>query len=125
MPGSPDAMTISLKAAADLSAKQYHAVKITAAHTVNVVTAATDKGFILLNKPAAANEAAMLCIGGRSKVKIGGTVSAGDLLGPDTDAMLIAVTADESQIIAIALEAGVDGDIIDAIVFPISQIATA
>jgi hypothetical protein len=65
-------------AAADISAKQFHIVELTSAQTVNAAANATDGGIgVLQNKPEA-SEAATVRLLGISKVRAGGTVSAGD-----------------------------------------------
>src|SRR5690606_31320133 len=54
--------------------------------------------------------------GGGAKGLLGGTVSAGDLLAPTTGGALIATTTANDRIIAMALEDGVDGDLISVMV---------
>ena len=113
----------SLNAGEDLSAKQFFALEIATDGDVELADATTDAPVgILLNKPSA-GEAAEIIHSGVSKAKVGGTVAAGDFLGPDTDGMLIAVTADTKTYCARALQAGVDGDVIDVIVVPCGYIA--
>lgn len=111
----------SKTAGVDLSAKQYYAVKLSAADTVNLATATTNDAFVLLNDPES-GEAAAICLFGRCKVKIGGNVSVNSKLGVDTDGMLVAKTIAGTKFFARALEAGVDGDIIDAYVFPSQKV---
>ena len=117
-----DTKTTTYLAGADLSAKQYYAVKIsTTDQTVTLATATTDDALILLNDPES-GEAAHVCTGGRCKAKIGGTVDSGQKLGPDTDGMLNVRTTAGDKFCAVAREDGVDGDIIDVEVFPFSSI---
>ena len=83
----------TLKAAADLSAKQYHIVKLASATTVNVCSAITDVPIgVLLNNPAS-GEAAEICILGVSKIVADGTIAAGNLLGTSADGQADAIAA--------------------------------
>jgi hypothetical protein len=120
-----DGPTITLPAYIDLSSYQYYPVIATGQY-VTVASAVTDHPIgILLNKPSAKEGAASICIGGRCKAKIGGTTALGTLLGVDTDGMLIPVTADTKRFCAVALDIGADGDIIDVLVVPYSQLSSA
>ena len=83
----------TLKAAADLSAKQYHIVKLASATTVNVCSAITDVPIgVLLNKPES-GEVAEICIMGVSKIVADGTIAAGNLLGTSADGQADAIAA--------------------------------
>lgn len=82
----------SLTAAADLSSKQYHFVKLASATTVNVCSAITDKPIgVLQNKPTS-GQAAEVCLFGISKVSADGTLAAGDVIGTSADAQADAIT---------------------------------
>ena len=73
-------------AAGDLSTKQFYFVKLSAAHTVTVCAAATDKPIgVLQNKPNAAGQEAEVCVFGWTKVSSDGSVSAGHLIGTSGD----------------------------------------
>jgi len=74
---------------ADLSEKQYFAVRQGAAEGgIALVNGATDIPVgILLNQPKAGQEA-LVCVIGRCPVKLGGTVSAGGLIMSHTDGTL-------------------------------------
>lgn len=75
-----------LVAAADLSAKQFYFVELTAAGTVNVCGAATDKAIgVLQNKPDAAGRVAEVMAIGISKVSSDAALSRHDLIGPSAD----------------------------------------
>jgi hypothetical protein len=79
-------LDLPLKAAADLSSKQYYYVKITADSTVNVCTAATDIPIgILQNKPDAAGKTADVRVLGVSKLSADAALTAGWLVGPSAD----------------------------------------
>jgi len=82
----------TLKAAADLSAKQYHIVKLASATTVNVCSAITDVPIgVLLNKPES-GEVAEICFIGVTKVVADGTIAAGNIIGTSADGQADAIT---------------------------------
>lgn len=108
-----DTSLTTYKAGADLSDNQYYAVKLNGTdQTVALATATTDDALILVNAPES-GEAALVCTGKRCKAKIGGSVTAGNLLGPDTDGMLNVRSTAGDKFCARAREDGADGDIID------------
>lgn len=77
-------------AAADLSASQFCVVKMSAAKTVALGTAATDVVIgVLQNKPAAAGRAATVRHFGFSKAKAGAVITAGDELSIDSSGRVI------------------------------------
>lgn len=81
------------KAAGDLSAKQFYFVKLSAADTVDVCSAATDRAIgVLQNKPDAANKAAEVMLLGISKVSSDAALSRMDLIGPAADGQADAKT---------------------------------
>lgn len=83
----------TLKAAADLSAYQYHFVKITADDTVNVCSAINDKPIgILVNKPSAVGAACEIVVIGVTKIVTTGAVTFGQTIGTDTNSHAIAKT---------------------------------
>jgi hypothetical protein len=72
---------ISLVAAANLSANQYYAMRVSAADTVNVANAAGIPVVgILQNKPSAAGHEATIAYTGVTKAVAGGAVAAGALV---------------------------------------------
>lgn len=101
-----------LKAAADLSAKQFYCVKISAADTVDLVGASTDTVYgILQNKPTA-NLAADVAFEGVCKGISGATLAAGALLMSHTDGKLRTRTSG-NFVVGIAVTAsGGDGQLI-------------
>ena len=117
----------SFVASGDLSASQYMFVRMSAAASFEVsaitnANAQTPFG-ILQNDPAAAGEAAEVALPGMiAKAVCGGTVDEGDLLGCNNTGDVIAAPYETSPatadlyINALALEAGVDGDIIKVLV---------
>jgi len=81
--------TESFIAGADLSAKQYLGMKLSAARTVVTMAADTDIPCgILLNQPKSGQEA-LVCVMGRSPVKFGGTVTAGMLIRDNGDGTMV------------------------------------
>ncbi|MDD5229904.1 MAG: hypothetical protein PHC43_01090 [Candidatus Marinimicrobia bacterium] len=66
---------------ADLSTSQYCAVSLSTENTVGLATSTVAVPFgILQNKPSAAGQAAEVCIFGITKVKLGGTVTYGQMI---------------------------------------------
>jgi hypothetical protein len=118
--GQNGTIAAGLKAAADLSAKQFFLVEITAADTVNVCNAAGDYPVGAIQNKPLAGEAVELagCPGCVVKVKAGGVVAVGDWVGTDANGKAIAKTADKDFAVGRALEAGVDGRIIAVLWLP-------
>ncbi len=85
-------ITLTLTAAADLSAHQYKFVEITAANTVNLCNATTDRPIgVLLNKPGSGQAASVLAAG-VTQVIAGGAIAAGRSIGT-TNAGLATINA--------------------------------
>ncbi len=84
----------SLPAAADLSASQYCGVVINSSGLLALAGAGDCDG-VLQNKPAAAGRAANYCIGGRTKVKAGGTINPGDEVTTDSTGRFVAAGSGE------------------------------
>jgi len=105
-----------MSAGADLSTKQFHLMKLDSSARAVAAAAASDELIgVLQDKPSAANQAAAVAYSGKSKVAIGDTVSIGDKLYSDGNGKGIpfaTAAGDTDWIIGIALEAGVNGDII-------------
>jgi hypothetical protein len=81
-----------LTAAADLSAKQFRFVKITADFAVNVCSGATDcPNGVLQDKPVSGAAADVMTFG-ISKVVAGGSISAGDRIMTDANGAAIKAT---------------------------------
>lgn len=69
---------VSKKANADLTGKKYYVVKLSAAQTVDLCSAITDKAFgVLQDEPKAAGRDCSVAIGGTSKVVAGAAITAG------------------------------------------------
>ena len=105
---------LPLKASADLSAKQFFAVKVNSSREYALASAGTDKiAGSLQNKP----EAGINCLvynRGTFPVKLGGTVAIGDLLTSDANGKWVVTTTGGDIVAARATQAGVADDVIEA-----------
>jgi hypothetical protein len=112
--------TESLKAAADLSAYQYHGVKMSANRTVNVISAITDVPVgVLQNDPNAANKGAEVLVQGRTVIVAGETIAAGNLIRFDANghAAIWAPGTDTTAYVAgQCIKGGDSGEYIEAII---------
>lgn len=86
-------MIPGLKASADLSGKQYYAVKLSGAGTVDVCSAVTDKPIGILQNDPASGDAAAVCGLGVTKINSDAALSAGALIGTAADGQLAAYVA--------------------------------
>lgn len=113
--------TMTLEAAADLSAIQYHFVRLSAANKTNLASQAANSATlgVLLNKPKS-GEFASIGYFGEGKITAGAAITAGDVLTTNGSGRAAVVTSGSLQMAcARALEtAGADGDIIKAVFFP-------
>lgn len=118
---SAEVFDFSRPAAADLSAKQFYAVKISGAN-VALCAAVTDIAVgILRNKPIAGEAASVRQLGITEAITDGsGTaIAAGDALGPNASGKLVKVTTADRPVVARALEASTtDGAIINVLMTP-------
>ena len=74
-----------LTASSDLSSKQYHFVKLSAATSVTVCASITDKPIgVLQNNPESGGQA-IVTTHGLSKLVADGTIAAGNILGTSAD----------------------------------------
>ena len=89
---SPSINLGTLTAAADLSSKQYHFVKLASATTVNVCSATTDRAIGILQNNPESGEQAIVAISGVSKVVADGTLAAGNFIGTSADAQADAIS---------------------------------
>ena len=115
---------LTFHATADLSARQFYAVKGSGEYGVAAITngnAEVPIG-ILQNDPDADGQPAVVCVFGRARARVGGAVSAFNKLSVNNTGELIAApyeaaigTAD-LYVVATALEDGADNEIIDVFV---------
>jgi len=94
----------TLKAAADLSAKQYHAVKVSAAGAVNLAGLGEDAVGIIQNKPILGEAVELAIETDVTKMVAGGIVGAGTKVAVDANGKA-KVAAAGQYIIGTALEA--------------------
>jgi hypothetical protein len=111
---------VTLVAAADLSTKQYHFVKLNASGQAAVVTAITDRPIgVLQNAPTSGQEAEVLVVGG-TKLVASEAITEGAVISTSSTgrADSIAVgTATTQFILGTALtEIAADGEILTAVV---------
>lgn len=100
---------------ADAALAAYKAVKAGSDDEhVAVCSAATDKivGIVQSVSTAAEDSIEVAMPGGGAKALLGGTVAVGDLLTSDANGALIATTTANNRVIAVAMAAGVSGDVI-------------
>lgn len=111
---------LTLEAAADLSAKQYHLVRQSAANTCNQASDATNSALagVLLNKPAASGRFASVGVQGISKVVAGAAITQGAILSTNGSGRAITVVSGAVAFGRALAAAGADGDIISAAIFP-------
>lgn len=110
-----------LTAAADLSSKQYHFVKLASATTVNVCSAITDKPIGILQNTPTSGQAAEICIFGISKVVADGTLAAGNLIGTSSDSQADAIAAGTDTTVYVmgqAIEAAAAGETVTMFLNP-------
>jgi hypothetical protein len=109
----------TLAAAADLSAKQYHFVRYSAANAINQASDAQGSGLcgVLQNKPVsgAFGTVGML---GISKVVVGGVVTAGDIITTNGSGRAATVRSGDMAAGRALTTSGADGDVISAVIWP-------
>jgi len=111
----------NLVAAADLSAKQFHFVKLASATTVNVCSAITDKPIGILQNTPTSGQSAEIAIFGISKVVADGTLAAGNIIGTSSDSQADAITSGTDTTVFVmgqAIEAAAAGNIVTMFLNP-------
>jgi hypothetical protein len=95
----------TFKAAASLTGKKYHGVKLTANPNEVAIAVAGDAEFILLNEPSAAGEAAECAmVGGGAMAHAGAAVTIGQEVASNAAGKLIPAVAG-NKVVGIALSA--------------------
>lgn len=110
-----------LTAGADLSAKQYHFVKLASATTVDVCSAITDKPIGVLQNTPTSGQAAEVCIFGITKVVADGTLAAGNIIGTSSDGQADAIAPGTDTTVYTmgqAIEAAAAGNIVTMFLNP-------
>ena len=105
-------------AAADLSAKQFYFVKLSAANTVDVCSAVTDKPIGVLQNTPTAGQSAEVVLFGISKVSADGNAVAGNSLGASADGQAAVYTFTDTTkfVCGQAIDAGAAGNTITAFI---------
>lgn len=111
--------TMTLEAAADLSAIQYHFVRLSAANKTNLASEAAHSSLMgaLINKPKS-GEFATIGYGGEGKITAGGALTAGDILTTNGSGRAAVVTSGQMAAGRCLETAGADGDIVRVLFFP-------
>lgn len=110
---------VTLVAGADLSAEQYKFVKLNSSGQAVVCAAITDRPIgILQNAPTSGQEAEVLVVGG-SKLKAGGSITEGAMLGITSAGLgkaIVAGTDTTQYTLGTALTEGASGEIITVVI---------
>jgi hypothetical protein len=112
--------SVNLEAAADLSGKQWHLVRQSAANICNQASDNTNSALagVLMNKPNAAGRFASVAVLGISKVVAGAAITQGAILTHDASGRAITVVSGAMAFGRALAAAGAGGDIISAEIFP-------
>lgn len=102
------------KSNSDFSAKQFHFAKLASGTNIAQAGAAEKAIGVVMNKPIVNDDAEVALLGGGALVKLAGTVAAGDSVKSDADGKGV-VGATGNWCPAVALEAGVAGDVISVL----------
>lgn len=115
-----DIVTMTVTIDTNLTDKEYYLVNLesTGEKIVNLAAGATAFPFVLAEGGDGSTTPlkGSIVLSGRVKVKLGGTVAAGDKLTSDGNGKAVTTVTDHNHYGFIALEDGVSGDIIDALV---------
>ena len=114
------AVKFTASAGADLSAKQYYFVKMSADNTVILCSGATDVPIgVLQNDPASGEEASVLVVGG-TKLVASAAIAAGLKIGTAStgkaDAKVAGTDTTEYTVGQVLLASGSDADILTAVI---------
>lgn len=104
-------VSITLVAAADLTAQQFRVVKVNASGQAALANATDLNAIGILQDKTPAGAAATVAVAGSSKARAGGTIAAGAAVTSDANGNVVAA-ATGRQIIGHALTGGVSGDLI-------------
>ena len=118
--------SITLPAAADLSAQQYRCITVNASGQAAVANATALVVGILNNDPGAAGQPATVGYAGVSKAIAGAAIAAGARVTADANGAVIAAATAGDAVIGVALAAaGAAGDIIPILINPFPFAALA
>lgn len=110
---------ISLVAAADLSGKQFYAIKIDTNGNA-AVAAAGEAGIGILKNNPASGQVASIQVDGISKARAGATIAAGAALASNASGLLVTATTGQ-YIVGFAKEAAVVNDIFAVVLEPMGK----
>lgn len=123
-----DIFSLTAKANADLSAKQFYGVKLTAADVVDVPSAATDIVIGILQNAPKANAAASVQVLGISKAVSDGsgtTIVVGDRVGPSSTGLWVKKATNDYNAGGIALDGSTaNGTVIRVLLTPAALFRT-
>lgn len=108
---------VTFEAGQDLSARQYCFVSVASDEQIDPTSSGARAIGVLQDDPSAAGRAAQVAIGGRTKIKLGGTVTAGGEAMSGANGVGVAATTG-NQILGIFTVAGDSGDIGEMIFAP-------
>ena len=103
--------SISLAAAADLSAAQYKIVQINSSGQAALANATSLTVGVLQNKPTAAGRIATVAVHGVCKCVAGGSITAGARLTSDANGNAVAASTAGDAVIGVALDSASSGDV--------------
>lgn len=103
--------TISLEAAADLSASQYCFVKVDSNGRAALAGDGDSPIGVLQDKPGALGRACCVAVGGKSKVQAGGSVTKGGRVAVGANGKAVAVASGDDFYSGIALDTLASGKI--------------
>lgn len=101
-------LEVNMKANSDLSAKQFFIVKQTAADTVDLTSAVTDRPFGVLSNAPKSAQAAEVVTDGIAKVVTDGSgsaIAAGDQIGTDANGRGVKCTTADRPLLGEAMDA--------------------
>lgn len=114
---------LPFKAGADLSDGQFKAVTLSADDTIGYPTAVDHILGVLQNKPAAAGRGAEVRIAGKTKVKAGGTIAAGESLRVAASGWFTKCTSGGSPD-ALCIKGAASGYVGEAVIRPVAVFST-
>ena len=110
--------SVSFPAGADLSADQYKMVKVNSSGQVVLAGEGDEVTGILQDAPAASGRVACVGIAGGSKVRAGGSVTAGARFTVNSSGLAVALGSGDDYAVGIARETFASGGIYSCIIQP-------
>ncbi len=113
----------AVTAAADLSAKQFFCVKLTAANAVNLAGAGEAIDGVLQNTPTSGQEATVWGAGSTTKAVAGAAITAAAFVTPDANGKVVTAASGDYIIGRAAIAAGADGEVISVYITQPGRVA--